>query len=221
MKILDKEHQMSTPESPQDNCRMTQTRPNPDPLRRRLIILQSVTLAWMLAECVLALWAAARAHSPVLLGFGFDSLVELLSATLVVLTLAPRIDRKAIDRAAGLLLFALAAVVALTSVLALAGGLEPRPSPLGIFITAAALIVMPLLAWEKRKLARRTANLALAADAIQSAACAYLALVALGGLVMNAVFHLAWADAVAALAATPILIREGRRALRGQSCGCC
>jgi divalent metal cation (Fe/Co/Zn/Cd) transporter len=221
MKILDKEHQMSIPESPQRNCGATHTAPNPDPLRRRLIILQSVTLAWMLAECVLALWAAARAHSPALLGFGFDSLVELLSATLVVLTLAPRIDRKAIDRAAGLLLFALAAVVALTSVLALAGGLEPRPSPLGIFITAAALIVMPLLAWEKRKLARRTANLALAADAIQSAACAYLALVALGGLVMNAVFHLAWADAVAALAATPILIREGRRALRGQSCGCC
>ena len=221
MKAFDKEHQIAIPEPPQRNCRTVQPSPNPDPLRRRLIVLQSITLAWMLAECVVALWAAARAHSPALLGFGFDSLVELLSAILVVLTLAPRVDRKVIDRAAGVLLFALAAVVALTSVLALAGRLEPRPSPLGIFITAAALFVMPLLAWEKRKLARRTANQVLAADAVQSAACAYLALVALGGLVVNAVFHFALADAVAALTATPILIREGRRALRGQSCGCC
>ena len=201
--------------------RPNRDRPTPDPLRRRLIVLQSVTLAWMLAECGIALWAAARAHSPALLGFGFDSFVELLSAILVVLTLAPRLDRRAINRAAGLLLFALAAVVALTSVVALAGRLEPQPSPPGIFITAAALLVMPILAWEKRKLARRTANQALAADAVQSAACAYLALVALGGLALNAGFHLPTADAAAALAITPILIWEGRRALRGQSCGCC
>src|SRR6266542_3224786 len=191
------------------------------PERRRLILLQSFTLAWMLAECAVSLWAAVRAHSPALLAFGFDSLVELLSALLVLCAIGPRLGRKAVDRTAGILLFALAAGVALASVLALAGKLEPRPSPLGIFITAAALCVMPLLAWQKRKLARRTANNALAADAVQSAACAYLALVALGGLALNAVFHVAAADSLAALAAVPVLIREGRRALRGQSCGCC
>jgi divalent metal cation (Fe/Co/Zn/Cd) transporter len=80
---------------------------------------------------------------------------------------------------------------------------------------------MPLLAWQKRKLARRTGNNALAADAVQSTTCAYLALIALAGLVLNAAFHVAWADSVAALAAIPILIVEGRRAMRGQSCGCC
>lgn len=191
------------------------------PEHRRLILLQSFTLAWMLAECAVSLWAAVRAHSPALLAFGFDSLVELLSALLVLCAIGPRLGRKAVDRTAGILLFALAAGVALASVLALAGKLEPRPSPLGIFITAAALCVMPLLAWQKRKLARRTGNNALAADAVQSATCAYLALVALGGLVLNAAFHLASADSLAALAAVPVLIREGRRALRGQSCGCC
>jgi divalent metal cation (Fe/Co/Zn/Cd) transporter len=196
---------------------------NPAPLRRRILLLQAFTLAWMLAECAVALWAAARAHSPVLLAFGLDSVIELLSAALVVFALAPRLglSRKRIDFAAGLLLFALAAAVAASSGLALAGKLRPEASAPGIFITAAALCVMPLLAWQKRKLARSTGNNALAADAVQSATCAYLALVALAGLAFNAAFHVASADAVAALIATPILIFEGRRALRGQSCGCC
>ena len=196
---------------------------NPTPLRRRILLIQAFTLAWMLVECAVALWAAARAHSPVLLAFGFDSLIELLSAALVVYAVAPRLrlSHRRIDFAAGFLLFALAAAVAVSSGLALAGRLQPEVSVPGILITAAALCVMPLLAWQKRKLARSTGNIALAADAVQSATCAYLALAALAGLALNAAFHLASADAIAALAATPILIVEGRRALRGQSCGCC
>ncbi len=191
--------------------------------RNRLILLQSVTLVWMLVECSVALFSAARAHSPVLLAFGFDSFVELLSASLVVLALAPRfhISHRQIDTASGVLLFLLAAVVGLTSAAALAGNVHPGASPLGIAITIAALLVMPLLAWQKRKLARRTGNNVLAADAVQSATCAYLALIALAGLALNAAFHIASADSFAALAATPILIFEGRRALRGESCGCC
>ncbi|MGC2208927.1 MAG: cation transporter [Candidatus Korobacteraceae bacterium] len=192
-------------------------------LRSRLIFLQSITLIWMLIECAVALWAAARAHSSALLAFGFDSFVELLSASLVVLALAPgcRFSRRRIDRAAGLLLFFLAAAVGLASVLALIGKFQPSVSPLGIAITVVALLVMPLLALQKRKLARHTGNNALAADAVQSATCGYLALITLAGLALNAAFHIASADSVAAFAAVPILIREGRRALRGQSCGCC
>jgi len=199
---------------------MTTLPANP-PTRNRLILLQSVTLVWMLIECAVSLFSAARAHSPALLAFGFDSFVELLSAALVILTLTPHFSRKRIDRAAGTLLFVLAAVVGLTSLLALAGKVQPEPSPLGIAITVAALLIMPLLAWQKRKLARQTGNSALAADSVQSATCAHLALIALTGLVLNAAFHIAWADSLAALAAIPILIVEGRRAMRGQSCGCC
>jgi divalent metal cation (Fe/Co/Zn/Cd) transporter len=191
------------------------------PPRNRLILLQSITLVWMLVECAVSLFSAARAHSSALLAFGFDSFVELLSALLVVMALAPRFTRKRIDRAAGTLLFVLAAIVGFTSILALAGKVHPEVSPLGIAVTVAALLVMPLLAWQKRKLARRTGNNALAADAVQSATCAYLALIAFAGLILNGVFHMAWADSVAALAAIPILIVEGRRAMRGQSCGCC
>jgi divalent metal cation (Fe/Co/Zn/Cd) transporter len=193
------------------------------PPHSRIILLQSVTLAWMLIECAIALWAAARAHSPALLAFGFDSLIELLSAALVLFAFVPSLGfhRRHIDRASGTLLFVLAAVVGLTSTLALAGKLQPEVSLPGIAITVAALVVMPLLAWQKRSLARRTANNVLAADAVQSATCAYLALITLAGVGLNALFHIAWTDSAAAFAAVPILIVEGRRAMRGQSCDCC
>jgi divalent metal cation (Fe/Co/Zn/Cd) transporter len=158
-----------------------------------------------------------------LLAFGFDSFVELLSASLVFMALAPRfrLNRRRIDRASGILLFVLAAVVAATSVLVLVAGIQPEVSRLGIGITVTALVVMPILAHQKRKLARQTGNNALAADAVQSATCAYLALIALAGLGLNAAFHIAWVDSIAALAAIPVLIIEGRRAMRGQGCGCC
>ena len=175
----------------------------------------------MFIECAVALFSAARAHSTVLLAFGFDSFVELLSALLVVLALAPRfhLNHRRIDTASGVLLFLLAAVVGLTSAVALAGKVQPEASPLGIAVTIAALLVMPLLAWQKRKLARRTGNNALAADAVQSATCAYLALITLAGLALNAAFHIALADSFAALASTPILIHRrpscpARRELR-------
>ncbi len=191
--------------------------------RSRPVFLQTFTLVWMLLECGVSLYSAVRAHSPVLLAFGFDSLVELLSASLVILSLAPRFhyNQRGINRASGFLLFILAAVVASTSVLSLLGKLQPEASALGIAITLAALLVMPLLAWRKRKLAHTIEHNALAADAVQSATCAYLAALSLAGLALNAWFHIAWADPLAALAAIPILIIEGRRAMRGQNCSCC
>jgi divalent metal cation (Fe/Co/Zn/Cd) transporter len=100
-------------------------------------------------------------------------------------------------------------------------GVPAESSSLGMGITVAALIVMPVLAWAKRRLARITGSGALAADAVQSATCAWLAAGTLAGLVANALFHLRWIDSVAALAVLPILVIEGKRALRGESCGCC
>lgn len=105
--------------------------------------------------------------------------------------------------------------------MALTRGNRPDPSWIGVGITVAALAIMPGLAWFKRKVARTTDNRALAADAVQSATCAYLAAVTLTGLGINTVFHIRWIDSAAALAAVPILLIEGRRAMRGESCGCC
>jgi divalent metal cation (Fe/Co/Zn/Cd) transporter len=90
-----------------------------------------------------------------------------------------------------------------------------------MMITVAALVAMPVLATLKRREARRTNNLALAADAVQSATCAYLALITLAGLAANAAFHIPWIDSIAALLAIPILVKEGRSAWQGHTCACC
>lgn len=188
----------------------------------KVVWLQGITLVWMVAECSVSLYGAASAHSSALLAFGADSFVELLSATVVLLAIAPSFpltkDRAA--RLAGILLFVLAAVVALVTLLSLLHRVKPETSCSGIVITLAALLVMPGLSWMKRRTARRTNNRALAADAVQSATCAYLAAVTLAGLGINAIWHIYWMDSIAALVAVPILIIEGRRAIHGEDCGC-
>jgi divalent metal cation (Fe/Co/Zn/Cd) transporter len=190
---------------------------------RAVLWLQTVTLAWMLIECGVSLYAAASAHSPSLLAFGSDSFVELLSAAVVLLRYgAPKsISEQSTARIAGALLFVLAFVVASTAFLSLALHWRPETSYLGMMVTVAALAVMPILATLKRREARRSNNVALAADAVQSATCAYLALITLAGLVANAAFHIPWVDSVAALLAIPILLKEGWSAWKGHTCGCC
>jgi divalent metal cation (Fe/Co/Zn/Cd) transporter len=185
--------------------------------------LQAVTLAWMLVELGVAAYAAVTARSPAMLAFGSDSLVELLSATVVLLQWIPSIsisERKA-SRAAGALLFVLAFAVAAIAVASFVLRVRPETSFSGIAITTIALVAMPVLAFLKQREARRSRNAALAADAIQSATCAYIALLTLTGLAINATSHIAWFDSIAALAAIPILIKEGRSAWQGRRCGCC
>lgn len=190
---------------------------------RAIGYLQMITIAWMFVECTVALTASARAHSSVLLAFGSDSVIELLSATVVLLQFSKgvRLNQNRASQIAGVLLFVLAGFVVLTSVASLVFHIEPKPSILGICITVAALIFMPVLSAAKSHFAYLTGNAALAADSVQSATCAYLAAITLVGLAVNALFHLPWVDSVAALGVTPILIMEGRRALRGDVCGCC
>jgi divalent metal cation (Fe/Co/Zn/Cd) transporter len=191
--------------------------------RAAVIWLQTITLAWMLVEFGISAYAAITARSPAMLAFGSDSLVELISAAVVLLQWSPRmrISERNAHRAAGVLLFVLAGVVAVIGVGSLVLKMQPETSCSGIGITIAALIAMPILAWLKRREARRSNNAALAADAVQSATCAYIALIALAGLAINAAFHIPWFDSLAALAAIPILIKEGRSAWQGHGCGCC
>jgi len=124
-------------------------------------------------------------------------------------------------RIAALLLFILAAYVAVVSVLTLVGYVEAKTTYFGIGILIAATAIMPWLAKEKRKLSAITGSAALRADAAESALCAYLALIALVGLGINAIWHLRWADPIAALVIVPLILREGWEAMRGKACGCC
>ena len=124
-------------------------------------------------------------------------------------------------RVAGALLFSLAAYVAITSVASLLGYSEAKPTLLGIAILVAAAVVMPWLAKEKRRLSEATGSSALRADAAQSALCAYLSLIALAGLAINSIWRVKWADPIAALAIIPVVVWEGREAMRGKTCDCC
>jgi divalent metal cation (Fe/Co/Zn/Cd) transporter len=189
-------------------------------LTRRVAWLQSITMAWMVLECAGALVAAAQAHSVALLAFGSDSLIELLSAAVVLMQFLPRfpLSKKFAEKTAAMLLFLLAGVVVCIAGLTWRGPRET--SWLGIAITVLALVVMPVLARLKRREAQRRGDGALAADATQSATCAYLAAITLAGLWIFAIWRVTWIDAIAALAAAPVLIVEARRTWRGDGCGC-
>jgi len=195
----------------------------PRDTNRTIKRLQVVTICWMLVECGVALTVAWRAHSPALFAFGSDSSVELLSAIVVLLqfTSIVKVSTERAARLAGILLYVLAGIVAMISVSAIVLRVEPDTSKLGIAVTSVALIIMPVLSRAKRRNANLTGNRALAADAVQSATCAYLAGLTLLGLVLNATLHVRWVDPLAALVAIPIIVVEARRALRGEVCGSC
>ena len=190
----------------------------------RIRQIQAITIGWMSAEAVLSLSAAWMARSPVLLAFGGDSAIELLSAVVVYRRFSAKrqeTSERLATRIAGSLLFVLAAYVALIATLALVGRGEARPSLLGIVVLIVAAVVMPLLARQKRRLSALTASAALRADATQSALCGYLSIIALVGLVANAFWGITWADPVAALCLIPLVMREGWQALKGRPCDCC
>jgi divalent metal cation (Fe/Co/Zn/Cd) transporter len=128
-------------------------------------------------------------------------------------------ERRA-DRIAGALLFVLAAFVVTASMIALLGHTKPEPTLLGVAILIAAAVFMPLLSRKKRRLSAITGSAALRADAAESAVCGYLSVIALVGLVSNAVWHVRWADPAAALVIVPLILREGWEAVQGRPCSC-
>src|SRR5271165_1842193 len=192
---------------------------------RRIIWVEAITIGWMTVEAIFALGAAWRAHSPALLAFGGDSAIELLSAVVVFWRFRSKWSGEQTERVAvritGGLLFALAAYVSVVAALALLGHREIEPSLLGIAVLSVAALVMPLLAQQKRKLSAATASAALRADAAESALCGYLSIIALAGLVVNALWGITWADPVAALCLVPLVAWEGWQALKGRPCDCC
>ena len=175
----------------------------------------------MSVEAAISVVAAMRAHSVALLGFGADSGIELASAFVVFLRFSKvaGVGEMKAARITGWLLFALAAFILGSSILAFTNlQFRPQPSYLGLALLIAAAIVMPWLASRKRTLAAKTNSSSLKADSVQSSMCAYLAWIALSGLLLNALFNLSWADPVAALLLVPIILREGWEGVKGKSC---
>lgn len=176
----------------------------------------------MAVEATVSLVAAWHAHSTALLAFGGDSFIELLSAGLVLVVSGPgeHESLRYANRTAAFLLIALAASVVAISTVQVALLQPAEQSWLGIAVLVAAAAIMPWLATRKRRLANETNNATLRADAVQSVTCAYLAWVALAGLLLNATLGWHWADSVAALVIVPLVLREARNAWHGSACTC-
>lgn len=193
---------------------------------RIALTLLGATLAWDAVEAGLALWAGHRAGSVSLVTFGLDSIIEMVAAAALIWRLsrawaganAEAIERseRRVGRLVGATFVALAIYVMADAGSALWMRDHALPSEWGVALATAALVVMPVLAWAKLHAARRLGSAALAAEAKESIACAYLSAVLLMGLVVNAILGWWWMDAVAALAMVPWLLKEGREALVGE-----
>ena len=210
---------------PKGSAAVSTTEPHlRDDTLNRVRSIQWFTVFWMLVEVMISGIGAWRAHSPAILAFGGDSGIELLSACVVFwrfqsLSTQEKAEKTSAQIAAGLL-FLLAAFVLVASVGSLMGHIETRPSLLGIGLLITASVVMPWLARQKRRLSAVIGSAALRADAAQSALCGYMAWIALGGLILNAIWGIRWADPVAALVLTPVILREGWEAAKGKPCSC-
>ncbi len=191
------------------------------------MFFQWLTICHGLLETIVALSSGVAAGSVVLFGFGLDSLIEVLSASIVIWRLVVQSDsvrRSAVDRLGlrfvGFCFLALGAYVAYDSVLALIHREQPRESVAGMILAAFSVVAMPLLARAKRSLANELNSSAMGADSVQSDLCAYLSAILLVGLLLNWRFGWWWADPVAALLMVPIMLKEGIQALQGKSCTC-
>lgn len=199
--------------------------------RQRLVSrglkLEYFTIAYNCLEALIAITAGFLAGSIVLVGFGFDSLIEVTSGTALLWRLRTDIDEERRERIEGISLrivgacfAALAAYVGYGSITALVYREQPEESIPGIILGVASLIIMPVLARAKRRVARGIDSAAMWADAKQTEICTYLSAILVGGLLLNALLGWWWADPVAGLVMVPIIAREGVEALRGNSCGC-
>jgi divalent metal cation (Fe/Co/Zn/Cd) transporter len=186
--------------------------------------LEYLTIAWNSVEAAVALIAGILAGSIALVGFGLDSVIETVSAGVLLWRFRSEHDCEVADQRAQRLVGGcftlLAAYVAVESTLALWSRTQPERSLAGIVIAVAAVIVMPLLARAKRRVAVQLNSGALHSDSRQADFCAWLSAILLAGLLLHNWLGWWWADAAAALLMVPIIAREGIRGLRGEGCGC-
>jgi divalent metal cation (Fe/Co/Zn/Cd) transporter len=190
-------------------------------LQRRIRLLVVATISYNVIEAVVALTEGTRVSSSALIGFGLDSVVEISSAAAVAWQFSakdPETREKAALRFIAMSFFALAAYIAADAVLSLLGVHEARPSPIGIALAAASLVVMPVLSLAQRRAGRELGSLSAVADSKQTLLCTYLSAILLAGLVLNSLWGWSWADPVAALGIAGIAVREGHNAWRGDTC---
>ncbi|MGH9258301.1 MAG: cation transporter [Acidimicrobiales bacterium] len=191
---------------------------------RRARWLTAATISWNAIEGLVAVTAGIAAGSVSLVGFGFDSAIEVSAA--LVLAWRLRQERgggcmQAADaratRAIAVSFVALGLYVGVESGRDLLGGARPEASVVGIVLACVSLLAMPLLAAAKRAVAPALGSAAAVADAKQTDLCAVLSAVLLVGLAANAAFGWWWADPLAGLGIAAVALTEARRTWRADS----
>jgi divalent metal cation (Fe/Co/Zn/Cd) transporter len=198
-------------------------------LIRRGKLLEYATIGYNSLEGFVAIAAGLLAGSVALVGFGFDSAIEVISGATLLWRLYADVDehrRERVEQRAlrivGWSFLLLAAYVLFDAGKSLIRREPPDESMVGIALAAVSLVVMPLLVRAKRRVAAAIGSKALDADATQTALCTWLSAILLGGLLLNALAGWWWADPIAALVMVPIIVREGLEGIRGERCedGC-
>ena len=190
-------------------------------LQRRIRIIVAVTITYNVIEAIVAISAGTIASSTALVGFGLDSIVEVLSAAAVAWQFAapdPQKRERLALRVIAVSFFGLAAYVSVDDVLALTGVREPEHSPVGIALAAVSVTVMPFLSLLERRTGKELGSASAVADSKQTLICTYLSAAVLIGLVLNLAFGWTWADPVAGLVIVVLAVREGLEAWRGDAC---
>lgn len=197
-----------------------------DDLVKRGLLLAALTIAWNVIEATVAIGAGLAAGSLALVAFGFDSIIEVLSAWVVVWQFRGELrggydedrERTAL-KAIAVTFFVLAAYVVFEAGrdLLFTDG-EAGESSVGIALAAVSFAVMPLLAVAKRRTASDLGSPTLRADAQETLLCAWLSAALLAGLILNAALGWWWADPLAALAIAALAVKEGREAWEGDRC---
>jgi divalent metal cation (Fe/Co/Zn/Cd) transporter len=182
-----------------------------------------ISVLWTVIEGALAIGAGIVASSLLLTAFGIDSIIEVISGAILLWRLGTEaaggdVERvEGAERRAGWVVFICLALLCLYVLASALYGLithaQPEAAPLGIAVSAAAVVIMPLFALGKRRLAAQIESGALRGDAASSITCGYMAATVLVGLLLNTLFHWWWAEYVAALVFLFWLVRETREAL--------
>jgi divalent metal cation (Fe/Co/Zn/Cd) transporter len=190
-------------------------------LQRRIRIIVAITITYNIIEAIIALAAGTVASSAALIGFGLDSIVEVLSAAAIAWQFAapdPEKREKVALRVIAFSFFGLAAYVIVDAGLSLLGLRSAEHSPVGIALAAVSLAVMPFLSWFERRTGRELGSASAIADSKQTLICSYLSAALLVGLLLNSLLGWAWADSVAALFIAGFAIEEGLEAWKGDTC---
>ena len=198
-------------------------------LIRRAFRLEWLTVGWMTIEAAVAIASGIAAGSITLIAFGIDSVIELISAGVLIWRLTVELRHgqvfsehaeRVASRIGGGLLFALAAYVVASAAWSLWTRHGETFSALGLAVTLAAIPIMSALARRKLAIAEALGSRAMRADAVESITCGWLSFVAALGLVAQFLVGAWWIDAVTSLAIVWFLVKEGREAWNQEACGC-